>query len=384
MAYHIINDKKPLIRHLQIFGCTYYLTRDGENLDKMKGKGDSCILVGYYTQSKGYRFDNKRTRLIVKSIHLRFDEIKEITETSVDNNTLGLENNNNQAKDSEFQQDEFINSFRTLTKAHPLEQVCGNLSKPVQIRRQLATDPEMYADHARCIDTRKSTSGAIQFLGDKLVTLMSKKQVCTAMSSAEAEYVALSTSCAQVMWMRTQLKDYGFNYNKIFYQGAGELEVLEMNLLDIFFKHRLIFKVKIDEFGRVLKNKARLLAQGFRQEEGIEFKEIFTSVARLEAICIFVENAAYKNMTIYQMDVKMDFLNGELKEEVFVSQPEGFVDQENPSHVCKLKKALYGLKQALRARYDMLSSFLISQHFSKGAVDLTLFTRKAGNDLLLV
>ncbi|GJX08225.1 retrovirus-related pol polyprotein from transposon TNT 1-94 [Tanacetum coccineum] len=71
------------------------------------------------------------------------------------------------------------------------------------------------ADHAGCLDTRKSTSGGIQFLGDKLVSWMSKKQDCTAMSSAEAEYVALSASCAQVMWMRTQLKDYGFNYNKI-------------------------------------------------------------------------------------------------------------------------------------------------------------------------
>ncbi|GJY44163.1 retrovirus-related pol polyprotein from transposon TNT 1-94 [Tanacetum coccineum] len=88
-------------------------------------------------------------------------------------------------------------------------------------------------------------------------------------------------------------------------------------------------------------------------------------------------------MMIYQMDVKTAFLNGELKEEVYVSQPEGFVDQDNPSHVYKLKKAFYGLKQAPRAWYDMLSSFLISQHFSKGAVDLTLFTRQAGNDLLL-
>ncbi|GJV16780.1 retrovirus-related pol polyprotein from transposon TNT 1-94 [Tanacetum coccineum] len=134
----------------------------------------------------------------------------------------------------------------------------------------------------------------------------------------------------------------------------------------------------MDEFGGVLKNKARLVAQGFRQEEGIDFEESFAPVARIEAIRIFVANAAHKNMTIYQMDVKTAFLNGELKEEVYVSQPEGFVDQDNPSHVYKLKKALYGLKQAPRAWYDMLSSFLISQHFSKGAVDPTLFTRQAG------
>ncbi|GJY78808.1 retrovirus-related pol polyprotein from transposon TNT 1-94 [Tanacetum coccineum] len=149
-------------------------------------------------------------------------------------------------------------------------------------------------------------------------------------------------------------------------------------------KLKWIYKVKTDEFGGVLKNKARLVAQGFRQEEGIDFEESFAPVARIEAIRIFVANVAHKNMTIYQMDVKTAFLNGELKEEVYVSQPEGFVDQDNPSHVYKLKKALYGLKQAPRAWYDMLSSFLISQQFSKGAVDPTLFTRHAGNDILLV
>ncbi|GJS89570.1 retrovirus-related pol polyprotein from transposon TNT 1-94 [Tanacetum coccineum] len=149
-------------------------------------------------------------------------------------------------------------------------------------------------------------------------------------------------------------------------------------------KLKWIYKVKTDEFGGVLKNKARLVAQGFKQEEGIDFEESFAPVARIEAICIFIANVAHKNMTIYQMDVKTAFLNGELKEDVCVSQPEGFVDQDNPSHVYKLKKALYSLKQAPRAWYDMFSSFLISQQFSKGAVDPTLFTRQARNDLLLV
>ncbi|GJY01046.1 retrovirus-related pol polyprotein from transposon TNT 1-94 [Tanacetum coccineum] len=119
-----------------------------------------------------------------------------------------------------------------------------------------------------------------------------------------------------------------------------------------------VYKVKTDESGGVLKNKALLVAQGFKQEEGIDFEESFTLVARIEAIRIFVANAAHKNMTIYQMNVKTAFLNGELKEEVYVSQPEGFVNQNNPSHVYKLKKALY--------------------------VVPTLCTRHAGNDILLV
>nr|GEZ56252.1 retrovirus-related Pol polyprotein from transposon TNT 1-94 [Tanacetum cinerariifolium] len=145
-----------------------------------------------------------------------------------------------------------------------------------------------------------------------------------------------------------------------------------------------IYKVKLDEYGDVLKNKARLVAKGYRQEEGIDFEESFTPVARIEAIRIFIANAASKTMTIYQMDVKTAFLNGELKEKVYVSQPEGFVDSDHPTHVYRLKKALYELKQAPWAWYDTLSRFLLDNKFSKGAVDLTLFTRKAGTHILLV
>ncbi|GKB33479.1 retrovirus-related pol polyprotein from transposon TNT 1-94 [Tanacetum coccineum] len=112
--------------------------------------------------------------------------------------------------------------------------------------------------------------------------------------------------------------------------------------------------------------------------------ESFAPVARLEAIRIFLAFAAHMNMVVYQMDVKTTFLNGNLREEVYVSQPDGFVDKDNPNHVYKLKKALYGLKQAPRAWYDMLSSFLISQDFSKCSVDPTLFIRREGKELLLV
>nr|GFD25282.1 retrovirus-related Pol polyprotein from transposon TNT 1-94 [Tanacetum cinerariifolium] len=104
-----------------------------------------------------------------------------------------------------------------------------------------------------------------------------------------------------------------------------------------------IYKVKLDELGGILKNKACLVARGYRQKERIDFEE------SLEAIRIFLAYAAHKNMVVYQMDVKTAFLNGNFLEEVYVSQPEGFVDLNNPNHVYKLKKALYGLKQAPRA-----------------------------------
>nr|GEV55917.1 copia protein [Tanacetum cinerariifolium] len=145
-----------------------------------------------------------------------------------------------------------------------------------------------------------------------------------------------------------------------------------------------IFKVKLDDMGGVLKNKAWLVARGYRQEESIDFKESFALVARLEVVCIFIAFVAHMNMVVYQMDVKTAFLNGIIHKEVYVSQPDGFVDGENPNHVYKLNKSLYGLKQAPRAWYDLLSSFLLSQIFSKGTVNPTLFIRREGTDILLV
>nr|GFA39459.1 retrovirus-related Pol polyprotein from transposon TNT 1-94 [Tanacetum cinerariifolium] len=133
-----------------------------------------------------------------------------------------------------------------------------------------------------------------------------------------------------------------------------------------------------------MKNKARLVARGYRQEEGIDFEESFALMARRDAIRIFLAFAAHMNIIIYQMDVKTTFLNGILREEVYVSQPDGFVDQDNPNHVYKLKKALYGLKQAPRAWYDLLSKFLLSQKFFKGTVDPTLFIKRQDKDILLV
>ncbi|GJU66535.1 retrovirus-related pol polyprotein from transposon TNT 1-94 [Tanacetum coccineum] len=152
-----------------------------------------------------------------------------------------------------------------------------------------------------------------------------------------------------------------------------------------------IYKVKLDEYGDVLKNKARLVAKGYIQEEGIDFEESFAPVARIKAIRIFIANAASKNMTIYQMDVKTALLNGELKEEVYVSQPEGFVDPDHPTHVYRLKKALYRLKQAPRAWMDscepvdtpMVDRLKLDEDPSGTPVDQTQFRSMVGSLMYL-
>ncbi|GJX17923.1 retrovirus-related pol polyprotein from transposon TNT 1-94 [Tanacetum coccineum] len=149
-------------------------------------------------------------------------------------------------------------------------------------------------------------------------------------------------------------------------------------------KLKWLWKNKKDEDNILIRNKARLVAKGYAQEQGIDFEVSFAPVPRLEAVRIFVAFVAHKYFPIYQMDVKIAFLNGPLKEEIYVAQPDGFVDPNHPEKVYRLRKALYGLKQAPRAWYDELSTFLMSKGFTKGTIDPTLFMIRYAEDILLV
>ncbi|GJT35092.1 putative ribonuclease H-like domain-containing protein [Tanacetum coccineum] len=145
-----------------------------------------------------------------------------------------------------------------------------------------------------------------------------------------------------------------------------------------------VFKNKKDERGIVIKNKARLVAQGYTQEEGIDYDEVFAPVARIEAIRLFLAYASFKDFVVYQMDVKSAFLYGKIEEEVYVCQPPGFEDPDFPDRVYKVEKALYGLHQAPRAWYETLSTYLLDNGFQRGKIDKTLFIKRDKSDILLV
>ncbi|GJU47551.1 retrovirus-related pol polyprotein from transposon TNT 1-94 [Tanacetum coccineum] len=212
------------------------------------------------------------------------------------------------------------------TQAHPLENIIGDKDRPVSTRKQLETD-------------------AMWCFFNEFLTHVEPKTYKQ----------ALEHSC----WIEAMQEE------------IHEFERLDVwilvpcpdNILIIPLKW--IFKIKLDEYGDVLKNKARLVAKGYRQEAGIDFEESFAPVARLEAIRLFIAHAASMNMVIFQMDVKTAFLNGELNEVVYVSQPEGFVDPEHPSHVYRLKKALYGQTSSTCRGMNKLSAFLIIQDLQK-------------------
>nr|GEZ35258.1 retrovirus-related Pol polyprotein from transposon TNT 1-94 [Tanacetum cinerariifolium] len=291
-------------------------------------------------------------------------------------NVHAEENNNDQAEEGEhFQDDEFTNPFcapaqeeaetssRNVgnsnvptfnqpyvskyrwTKDHPLEQVRGNPLRSVQTRRQLATDPEM------CM---------------------------FALTVSMAEPKNIKEAMADSAWIEAMQEEL-HQYNKL-----QVWELVDKPFGKMIIKLKWLWKNKKDEDQTVIRNKARLVANGYAQEDGIDFEESFAPVARLEAVRIFIAYAAHKSFPIYQMDVKTAFLNGPLKEEVYVAQPEGFVDPDHLEKFYRLRRALYGLKQAPRAWYNELSKFLTLKGFTKGTIDPTLFTIRYGEDILLV
>ncbi|GJR80763.1 retrovirus-related pol polyprotein from transposon TNT 1-94 [Tanacetum coccineum] len=226
-----------------------------------------------------------------------------------------------------------------------LEQVIGNPSQSIRTRRQLEIDGDM------CM---------------------------FALTMSRTEPKNIKEAIANSAWIEAMQEElHQFDRLDVW-------ELVDRPLCKNVINMKSLWKNKSDEENIVLPNKARLVAKGYGQQEEIDFKESFSPVAQLKAVRLFIAYAAHKSFPIYQMDVKKTFLYGPLKEEVYVNQPDGFVDPYHPDQVYRLKKALYGLKQAPRAWYDELSNFLVSKGFSKGSIDLTMFITKHGEDILLV
>ncbi|GJW50038.1 retrovirus-related pol polyprotein from transposon TNT 1-94 [Tanacetum coccineum] len=328
--YEILHDRKPDLSYLHVFGALCYLNNDSEDLGKLQAKADIGIFIEYEPKKKAYRIYNRRTWKIIKTIHVNFDKL-----TAMASEQFGSGP-----------------GLQVLTPATSSSGLVPNI-----IPQQPCNPP------------RHDWDRLFQPMFDEYFNpstiVVSPVPVANAPRAIDLANSPVSTLIDQDTPLTESQKTQHF-HNDSLHESLHEDSTSQ------------------GSSSNVLKNKARLVAQEFRQEERIYFEESFAPVARIEAIRIFVANAANKNMMIFQMDVKTDFLNGELKEEVYVSQPKGFVDHDNPSHVYKLKNALYSLKQAPRAWYDMLPSLIISQHFSKGVVDLTLFTQNAINNLLLV
>ncbi|GJY72241.1 retrovirus-related pol polyprotein from transposon TNT 1-94 [Tanacetum coccineum] len=340
--YELMQDKKLGLSLFHVFGSLCYPTNDHEDLGKFDAKADIGIFVGYAPAKKAFRIYNRRSRIITETIHVTFDELTSMASEQF-SSRLGLHYMTH------------VTSSTGLDSNPISQQPCLP-----QIRdywdRLFQTMFDEYFNPPTIVVSLVPEAAALraEVLADSLVLIYIDQDAPSTSipSSQEHEHSPIISQGFEESPKIPKFHDDPLNespHEDSTSQGSSsnvrQLHTLLEHLDKVFLiKLKWIYKVKIDEFGGVLKNKARLVAQGFGQEEGINFEESFALVARIEAIRIFVANAAHKNMIIYQMEIKMAFLNGELKEEVYVSQPEGFVDQDNLSHVYKLKKALYGLK----------------------------------------
>ncbi|GJU09081.1 retrovirus-related pol polyprotein from transposon TNT 1-94, partial [Tanacetum coccineum] len=394
--YKLLHNKPPDLYYLHVFGALCYPTNDSENLGKLKPKADIGIFIGYAPTKKAFRIYNRRTRRIIETIYVDFDELTamasehsssgpalhEMTPATI---SSGLVPNPHPSTPVESIQhlkiapiNEVIAPVLADSTGSPSSTtVDQDAPSPSNSQTTPETEPPVIPNDVE----EDNHDIEVAHMGPVSTRLQLHKQALFCYYDAFLTAVEPKTykdALTQACWIEAMQEEL----NEFERLEVWELVPRPDKVMVITLKW--IYKVKLDELGGILKNKARLVARGYRQEEGIDFEESFAPVARLEAIRIFLAFAAHMNMVVYQMDVKTAFLNGNLREEVYVSQPDGFVDKDNPNHVYKLKKALYGLKQAPRAWYDMLSSFLISQDFSKGSVDPTLFIRREGKELLLV
>ncbi|KAG5562829.1 hypothetical protein RHGRI_005526 [Rhododendron griersonianum] len=363
--YELWKGRKPNVKYFKTFGSKCFIMRDREHLGKFDSRSDEGIFLGYCTDSRAFRVYNNRTHSVMESINVVVDESplneadfisNDVYETLSDQDTGDAVEENSSEEDTDISKeeerkddeqdceshDEPLNPTARVKLNHPTSQVIGNVADPMKTRKQLR-DEVSYVCY---------------------VSLVEPKNIKE----------ALIDEC----WVDAMHEELNqFERNNVW-------ELVPRPPHTNIIGTKWIFKNKTNEQGTVVRNKARLVAQGYTQVEGIDFDETFAPVARLESIRIMLAVACFLGFKLYQMDVKSAFLNGVIKEEVYVSQPKGFEDPHKTDHVYHLNKALYGLKQAPRAWYERLTTFLLSKDFVRGSVDKTLFVQHKGKHLLVV
>ncbi|GJV60423.1 retrovirus-related pol polyprotein from transposon TNT 1-94 [Tanacetum coccineum] len=321
-------------------GCSKHMTGNRKLFSTYKAYNGGNVIFG----------SNLRGNIIGKeSLNVTFDETPPPSKTSplVDDDLdeeeaireIEKKNLENVVEDETLEIDEIVNIKES--RNHPLENVIGNLNQRT-LRSQAQNQSNFY-----CFISTIEPKNVNEALGDE----------------------------SWIVAMQEELNQFIAN-------DVWELVPQPKNMTVIGTKW--VFRNKLDENGIVSRNKARLVAQGYNQQEGIDYDETYAPVARLESIRILLAYACALDFKLFQMDVKSAFLNGFINEEVYVAQPPGFIDFEKPNHVYKLKKALYGLKQAPKAWYDRLKAFLIKHEYKMGMVDNTLFTKKKSSNLIIV
>ena len=344
--YELYKGRKPTLGYFRVFGSKCFILNTKDYLTKFDPKSYEGVFLGYSQTSKAYIVLNKETLRVEESLNITFDESPPPSKTSplVDDDLVESQAMDDQViieddKEEEPTNKQIVNVKES--KSHPLDNVIGKINE-----RTLRS---------------KAQNESNDFC---FVSTIEPKNINEAIKD-ESWIIAMQEELNQ------------FVRNDVW-------TLVPPPRSQTIIGTKWVFRNKMDENGIVSRNKARLVAQGYNQQEGIDYDETFAPVARLESIRILLAYACAHNFKLFQMDVKSAFLNGVINEEVYVAQPPGFVDFEKPNHIFKLKKALYGLKQAPKAWYDRLKTFLVDHKYTMGLVDNTLFTKKKDSHIIIV
>ncbi|GJV01626.1 putative ribonuclease H-like domain-containing protein [Tanacetum coccineum] len=411
--YELLSGKVPNISHFKPFGCQVTILNTSDHLGKFEGKADEGFIVGYAANSKAYRVYNLSSKKVEETLNLRYlkdkPNIQGAQDTSINADT--------QDDDSDAECDEQV----IVVPYFPSNNFSGT---KVQDTSGMKMTDSGYAEELDMLQRQEhEAKDAAEKLGFEFTTdteeLFRQATIEARRNMDHAGSVSIPASSASnpaVLnpFLLSELEDIhhhsstcifsSSSYDDDFGDDANNLApTVDVNPLvtkrvntihpqslilgdptSAVQTRSKILKNKRDARGIVVRNKARLVAQGHRQEEGIDYDEVFAPVARIEAIRLFLAFASYMGFLVYQMDVKSAFLYGEIEEEVYVTQPKGFVDPQNPKLVYKVVKALYGLHQAPRAWYARLSTFLLKHGYRRGTIEKTLFIKKNSRYIILV
>ncbi|KAJ9544631.1 hypothetical protein OSB04_024338 [Centaurea solstitialis] len=434
--YHIINQRVPNVKFFHVFGCRCYILNNRDNLGKFDKKADEGYFLGYSQTSKTFRVYNKRTKMVMETVYVTFDETLSMTS---EHSSSGLEIHSQASTTTSDSITDPNSSELDLLFMDAFLDICADnedliLSRNPRVDIHDVPEPSSVNDSGPseniCSTSNSDQAIAVPSVEQSELTPDDQSEIPAIIDENDSQNNLddLAILPAQLKWTRAHplhnvigdvkdgVKTRSASTNYCLYKSflskiepknvsqalddsdwllAMQEELLQFKRNKVYrlvprpqdksiIKTKWIFRNKKDESGLIVRNKARLVAKGYSQQEGIDYDETFSPVARIEAIRIFLAYAAHKNIKVFQMDVKSAFLNGVLHEEVYIEQPEGFVDPDFPDHVCILDKALYGLKQAPRAWYETLTNHLLSKGFKRGTIDTTLFLKKDGDYLLLV
>jgi hypothetical protein len=390
--YELLNGRKPNIGYSRVFGCKCYILKKGTRLGKFDKKCDEGFLVGYSTTSKVYRVWNLASGTLKEVHDVEFDETNGSQNENVNHDDVRGTQLTNAMKNMDIgnirprqvQDDEDDQVIVLSNSSEDVDENQASSSSQVQDQQEASTSSQPSANNVPILQPTSIARDhpLDSIIGDisRGIQTRSKLTLFCAHSSfvSYKEPTEIEEALKDADWVNAMHDELNnFKRNQVW-------ELVERPKGHNVIGTKWVFKNKQDQDGIVVRSKARLVAQGYTQVEGLDFRETYAPVVRLEAIRILLAYTCAHNIKLYQMDVKSVFLNGYINEEVYVEQPLGFEDYKQPNHVYKLRKALYGLKQAPRAWYERLRDFLLSKGFKMGKVDTTLFTKKIGKDLFVL